>query len=390
MSLRLPARWLALLLLAPLLSLPLATCGPTPSVDACGVGLLPQRFSLSWEKVNHRVSLLGFGTPILADLPCPALPGQAAIAIKGGDWSTGQTMKDTPRVEAFFYAVDARRDGDHPAAAFVRTTNNYTLGPQGDSKDHRAQVSDTLVFDLAALKIEGYQRYVPAIIGYRLDTGVKQPQGYPGDYDPGHGYTLSLLEIKLGEPVRAGSRIQIPLTASIGWGPSDRRNMNAALKLAVTAVRVDVALIGLDGHTTQWSKSYKLAYGTPELGKELNQPPATEEQKRLLVQGRSGFQHAVPIWQTIRHELTGDKYVGFYIRTLRDSVKLLSHDPANGAVTLDVDGYAGTSSVIDFHRLTHAYEAAGQVLQLNARSVRTAGTSGDAAIGDTLMNLEMK
>lgn len=346
-----------------------SSCDGGPSPDACGRGLLPRKLSMHWKKLNHRVSLLGYANSADGETLCPALPGATDVFVRGGDWSTGSRMKDTPQMDVAWHAVDATRKGDPPHAAFARLTATFKLGPQASAKDHISRGNAKLAFDLSALKLYGFGNYQPAIAGYRIKTDIPQAEGYPSSYDPSHGYTLAHFSAQVGKPVgNADGALVVPVDVALGWGPSDRKDMNAALEKAVFSVEIDVVMVAFEGSFKDWSHTYLLKYGKPELGKEVEQPRASAKQRRVSVTGDPDIPQVLPVWQRIVHTLRTEGYHGFYIRALSDGLKVLSGPDKKGTIVLDVDGYAATRSLIDYHQLTHEYTAAGKVLQLEGEA----------------------
>ena len=363
------------------LDAPAAGLGPA----ACGHGVVANEWRMRWHAVNHRVSLLGFEPD--PDGGCADLPGATRVAIKGGDWSTGESFVDALAVSGVVSSLDA--GAPTPAVGFARSVADFVVGPQADSGDGIGRATTELDFDLEALSMAGTADVVAVLAGWSIDTDVVQGPGYPSDYSPAHGYTPMRFDFAVGAPLLedGGRRARVPVSAELAWGPSDRDDMNVALLEARVAVRVHVLLIALDvGVVVPWQAGYALSYPDPSDGPS-KQPHATYGQRYTVVEGLAGFDTFVPAWTRVRHDLgdtsAGAVRHGYYLRELHDRLGVFEDVDANGRMVLDVDGYVSTTSLLDFHQLFHRFEATGVVIGLPAAVGHSAVgyTEADHAVG---------
>ena len=176
-------------------------------------------WSYAWEQLSHRISYLEVGVGEDASL---------ALGLVGGDWSTGATYADTPMYRVRYQRV---RGADVPV---LRGSAWLVLGPEPGG-------TATIELDVAGIPEDA--ELTAILNGFSIDTDVPRPEGYPEDYDPGHGYTSNGFAFALGEVDRDGDRARVDVEATVRWGPQDRDDMNAAIPHAETAVRVDVAVI---------------------------------------------------------------------------------------------------------------------------------------------------
>lgn len=197
-----------------MLLLALVGCGAGPAAPE----ILLSGWTYEWEELSHRISLLDVGV---------GEDGALALGLVGGDWSTGATWADTPTYRVRLQRVTS------PDLHVRRGSVTLSVGPEGVATGV-AEVDGAGLEELEATAV---------LNGFAIVTDVPQGPDYPADYDPAHGYTSNGFGFALGEVERDGGVLRVPVAATVRWGPLDRDDMNAAMAVAFTEVRVDVALI---------------------------------------------------------------------------------------------------------------------------------------------------
>lgn len=193
--------------------LALGCAGPTARPEVLLTG-----WTYAWEQLSHRISRVEVAVADDTSLQ---------LALVGGDWSTGATFEDTPTYRVRFQRFTA------PDLDVRRGSATFLVGPDPAG-------GAELEFDVSDLPED---RELNALLnGFSIVTDTPQDSAYP-DYDPAFGYTSNGFGFALGAVEREGDRAVVPIEATVRWGPQDREDMNAAIPLAVTEVRVDVALV---------------------------------------------------------------------------------------------------------------------------------------------------
>ena len=115
--------------------------------------------------------------------------------------------------------------------------------------------------------------------GFEIETDAAQPADYP-DYDPALGYTSRGFGMGLSAVDQESGTPAFDVHAQVRWGPRDRDDMNAAMRVAQTEVRVAWTAIGYSGtashssltdavdlnHTPPWSEQSGLSLETSLTG----------------------------------------------------------------------------------------------------------------------------
>ncbi len=181
----------------------------------------------TWSKLSHRVSFIqAIAEP----------DGGLSMGIRGGDWSTGDTWADDAA-----YRMQLQRVYGY-GLDIVHGETSLTVGPEGVAT----------VEDSAEVTSE---QVVVVLRGFEIETDVAQGADYPDDYDPALGYTSRGFGMEVGGATADGSLVTFDVTAAIRWGPRDRDDMNAAMPLAETGVRVAWTVIGYSGAESHISLS---------------------------------------------------------------------------------------------------------------------------------------
>jgi hypothetical protein len=205
----------------------------------------------TWEKLSHRVSFIqAIATP----------EGGLEMGIRGGDWSTGDLWADEVAYRMHLQRISG---GD---IEIVHGETELTLGPDG-----LTSTDETLSLSTDAIHV--------VLRGFEIDTDTDQVDDYP-DYDPALGYTSRGFAMAVGPVDQGSGDATFTVEAQARWGPRDRDDMNAAMQVAQTQVRIAWTAIGHSG-TVQTT--------TAADGVDLNHAPPYSEQSGLtLPTGFSG------------------------------------------------------------------------------------------------------
>lgn len=312
-----------------------------PLLLACAPGqpeLLLTGWNYEWETLSHRISYLRIGVEDDSSL---------ALGLVGGDWSTGATFTDVPYYRVRYQQVVGA------GIRVVRGTARLQVGPEPEGQT-------TLVLDGADLPANA--TLVAILDGFSIDTDIPQSDDYPTEYDAGFGYASNGFGIALGDPERDGSAVQVPVTATVRWGPQDREDMNAAIPYAVTAVTVDVALVAFVGQVEVLPLAGSRPYEVQD--RPFTDQPPMEIPARFDGGAREGF----VAWRSfdLQLNLEGvDAGQGDYLRAFGAEVVPTTTEPADwaGLVTADMS----TSSLSEFSDPTAGF--AGELVRISAPDV---------------------
>lgn len=331
----------------------LAACSPGET----GGALVLTGWEFHWEQLSHRISLLRVGLNQDSTLD---------LGLVGGDFSTGETMVDTPGYRVRFERVEA------PGLRAWEGAATFDVGPDG------------FLFDRLMIDTPGWDGPVAAFLqGFSIDTSVPQPEGYPEDYDPGYGYTSAGFGVAIGEPSQFREAVEVPVDLTLRWAPQDREDMNAAIPHAHTEVGVRVLVVGFDGElsTEVVSGSVEYDYAPP-----YTEQPPTEVPVRLEGPGAEGFVG----WRGFDLEgraLGEDEGQGDYLRAF--GAELVPGQAAASSFEGTAVGTLSTTSLIEFIQLAVDFRA--ELGRVGARDARVehyavSGTfpTGTATVGPTL------
>lgn len=343
-----------------MLSLVAAGCSaPDFDPDACAGFTHTQEFGLGWEGLNHRISLWDVR-------PTEGCISEALeVGSIGGDFSTGATLTDTPRVRYVHRDIwsSPQRMGARPV------TLEGMVGPSG-----RFEATETFTTD--ELDLEGYERFTAVIRGLRYTTDTDYTEDVPEsvDYDQRYGWTMSGLGAGV-EVEPSGDEVAVTWWLDFGYGAApDRPRHNEALPYAQVAGALDIVVIGVnDAPIHEGSTEYGFFEERQAPGMEREIPHAPDEDQLTEVQGEPlpgpgfvglrSFRHDFRIDGTCSTDsdchdgVTCDGGTcaltpGEYVREISVGVSLDSYDPTTGDATVRYDGYGSTATpIIWFHDL---------------------------------------
>ena len=221
----------------------LSSCGSKVTGPE-GSGVIWSGFNYSWDLLSHRIAL---NEVTLEE------DGSLALAMIGGDWSTGSTFSDAPLYRVRYQNVSAK------GLIIEHGSTTFTMdGPDGSGTETATITNDQI------LEMENT---IVVLRGYSIDTDIEQDADYPDKYDPALGYTSRGFAMSLSELDAAGS---FDVSAQLRWGPQDRSDMNEAIEHAQSTMVVSWTAIGFSGELTEQSISATVDYPW--------EPPYTEHE----------------------------------------------------------------------------------------------------------------
>lgn len=336
-----------------MLILLLTACGPATTGEA----LVLTGWEFHWEDLSHRVSLVRVGLEQDSTLQ---------LGLIGGDFSTGQTMVDTPHYRVRFQRVRA------PGLRAWEGRAVFDVGPEGGSSGTVRVEAPGVDGDLVAV-----------LQGFAINTDVPQPAGYPADYDPGYGYTSAGFGVLLGDPVVGTDTVEVPVELALRWAPQDREDMNAAMLHAHADVEVRVLVMAFKGvaEPTSVTGSTEYPYDPP-----YTEQPPLELPVEVSGPGAEGF----VAWRgfDLRGSALGeDAGQGDYLRAF--GAELSPERGEKGLLAGTLRGTLSTTSLIEFTQLGVDFQA--ELVRAGMRDAAVdhyvvEGTfpTGDATVGPTL------
>jgi len=324
-----------------------------PPAGGCPRAVVTSGLGLAWAKVNHRISLWRVAPE---QVSCPAtVPDDVTLQVGsvGGNWSTGQTMSDTPSVAYAYNAVDG---GDN--AAFYPVAVSLWLDAPADEAEIDVDVS------LADAQLDGYAHHAVLLNGLELRTDVEQVDpDYPDNYDPALGYTSRGIGAAVRDLQVADGVARFVAHARFDLGPADRRKMNRAIEHARTKAVVHALLIGYnEGNVAAAEHGYSVSYDH-RLLLQPDYPHAPEELRQLTITGAPGYPVAFAGLQSFDFRLFASVEEGDYIREFSVMASLLDYDETTGEALIDLDGYASNAGWLTYEDLENDFTATIALVQ---------------------------
>ena len=314
-----------------------------PDSEACHGAVVSSGFGFSWEKVNHRISLMKVEPRGWQCMSPVEQQAELATAFIGGDWSTGEAMTDVPTL-TYNYQIASATDN----LGFVSGSLDFDLAAPEN------QLQQTITVNLAQEHLTGFDEYVVLLNGLELDTRVDdQPDGYPDDYNPAHGYTSRGIGANLSILENTGSELRINALLRFDHGPSDRHDMNATMSYIRTKGRLHYLVVGVEqGSVETASVDYRLQYEKPELFDDVYLEPATEAQRQVSLSMPGDFDTLLVGWTSFNFNLDEDGLsdpdtgaaIGYYLRDISIQASIVEYDAQSGNLLLDLNGYASNAS----------------------------------------------
>lgn len=356
--------------------------GPRYDESACANAVVPQRFGFRWEKVNHRISKWDLQLTESSEEDCR--PRLLKTEIVGGNFSEDNI--DRPTLQYGFQdrtAASARQLGT------ARRSLEVTISPSGVA-------SGTETFDRDALDLQHFPRVIALIDGIRFDTDTEQPDSYPDDYNPAHGYTVHGIgaSAEVSDLSEESVHVSYRLRFDPGASP-DRDKLNRALEHARVEGRLDVLLVGTSAPTHAGSVSTTITHPKPENGKDRRFAPPPEQERLIALKGEPERPVGLYGLSSFEFELTPqinceqdsdcpegeacrsdgsctEKFgePGFYVRELSVDLRLDDYDRSSGEGLFVLTGFASnTSEFVAFWSMQTDFEG-------SMRWIQTAGASG--------------
>lgn len=359
--------------------------------EVCTSISIPTRFDAGWERLNHRISQLGF---LRSDNTQNCVIDRWDLTFVGGDFTTGGVATD--EAELGFAWADVVFD---PAqAAAIRVPVEVLVAPGGF-----ATGSITLTDEQSGLG--NFEHVVALVGGFRLDSEAPQPEEYPEAYEPALGYTSR----GLGFDIAAtrdddAATIEIEYTIRFEHGATFdgfiRPDMNAAIPHAQSAATLEIVLVGSNEAAVSADVQWLQQTAEPYRATTEREPPVEESLRTVVLPGDTGADGFVAL-SAFQFRLYPDTSCeadrdcdqgdtcgaagqcalpfgppGDYVRQLATGVETLSRDVTSGEMTVLVDGYASTASeAFAFRPLEHTFSARVARLPSGAATTwRYAGT----------------
>ncbi len=346
------------------------------SIDSCFRAVVTSGMGLSWKWLNHRISLWGVyprqdACPDFGDI-------ELAAEFVGGNWSTGQTLTDTPSVDYRYTIVD----GDKSMAFLPLRATLWLAAPEDEAEA-------ALEIPLAEKGMDGYESYLVLLNGLELSTDVPQydPE-YPADYDPALGYTSRGIGAGVGDLNVDGQTATFTAWARFDHGPADRDDMNRAMARARTKAVVHVLIVGMNGGAaTMTDHGYDLIYDPPSLLFQSKYEHAPEDMRRVEIDGDAGYEKSFIALQSFNFDIFGSTHNGDYIRDFSVQALMTDYDPGSGKALVDLDGYASNASLLTYEQMENSFCARVALIQIPGGAAESGHIESEFETGETLLPL---
>ena len=341
----------------------------TGLTSTCAEGLVLSGFGLRWEDGSHRLSRFGvfprFGPEHFPE-GCPetsALRGAALVAALSGGPETRGGEPPGGEVLATYHVIGA--GGGRPRPELDGGAWTGLLIARGEATlelEGAPEASAPVLFDLALARMAGAPAIAVVLDGLDITTDVPQPIEYPGDYDPRDGYSTRGIGASITGVRREGDDLRFDVGGRFELGTRDRPEMNRALRVAHTRLRVHFAVIALPAEPPRASVSYRERHrgrGSSERAVCRPDPSVTS----LELEG-APLSRAAPALASFSLRLFPDAApAGDDVRELSMRIGHFDYDPASGRASMRVEGYAANDGPPP-PALPMDYEAAAEVVLL--------------------------
>lgn len=236
---------------------------------------IPTGMNLGWKSLPHRIAATELTTSLKQQNPT------ITVQNDGGDFGAMDTA--TANYQTISIA--------HPELVIEEISAIFVIEPAIDSTQADAYLQ-TQTLDLPA-SLNSSDNVAVVVRGFRIDTNLYESEPtFQNDedlpYDPALGYTTGGFGMGSADPVRTESGWSIEAFARNRLAVSDREDMNAAIELATTWVRVDFLVIGLpdDVSLSRADTSYTLSY--PDFGSQTEHPHADTDKQTIAFESLPG------------------------------------------------------------------------------------------------------
>lgn len=316
--------------------------------------VIPTHLALRWDLFPHRISFMEL-------LFIPSEDGEGGTIEARCDGGSFGAI-DTPKVRYGLTVWRSSRLLSVPGSVVI------VIPPESEANGEPFSASATVsVHSKKLLRTHALAAYIR---GFQITTDVYDtPPSFENEipYDPSEGYTTGGIGIALEAPERDGDEIRVSIRARNTLLPADRKDMNAAIPLATTWVRVDFIVVGALGRNARAvsaEKSYSSSFA--EYGRNTVHPHAAEEEQLFPIQGDPGPDRALmgisafDIWLNVEERHDPDCIVmqdeinswdepvsgpGRYVRELAAALSDQTYDPMKGEGTARLDLFISNSSM---------------------------------------------
>jgi hypothetical protein len=181
-------------------------------------------FEVVWAGWNHTWGLLSHRVAYIRAILEP--DETLSMGLVGGDWSTGAVASDSPD-----YRMRHQRIYGN-ALTIVHGETDLIVGPDGEA---------TVPVTIDSLE---HDEVIVVLRGFELDTSIAQGDDFQTEYDPSLGYTSRGFGFAVGPATDDWDTTSFDVSAKVRWGPQDRSDVNEALQLADTGIKVAWTAIG--------------------------------------------------------------------------------------------------------------------------------------------------
>jgi hypothetical protein len=318
-------------------------------------------FHFEWDRLSHRVSR------IEASVGGESGP---AMAMVGGDWSTGEAFSD------FLHYRLPSLEVRNAKAALGQVRVAFTLSAPGlpeegeEVPDSRPDQWATATARIPIDQVGGWEVYTALIQGFGVRSDVEQSADFPENYDAANGYALGRLAVKVGQAERSDTEVLVPVSIQFVPGDTeeailDRPAMNSSIPFAQFQAWVEVGVVG---HLRQGTEFPAQAVGSHPYAPPYSDQPAT----RVAMDFPD---NRLALWQSLSFE-ANPLGPGDYIRSI--GAELVGEERVRGA---DLD--FGNSSVYELHAFNYSVQGQLALIDLGRNAqIYLRSREGEAEVGE--------